>query len=377
MTTAEYRFTFGAAESRVFVGEKLPAPVDDWYEAPNALVVCDRNTEYLVRQFPKGREIPWCVLPAGEEAKTWESVKRILEAAYTAGLGRDGLILGVGGGVLTDIAGFAAAVYMRGVRLRLVSTTLLGMVDASVGGKTGFDLLGVKNLAGAFYPAEAVYMPLESLATLPRREWKSGMAEVIKTAILAGDREMVSRIRSFRDAYPGGIPDAGGKAGGGKAEDGNALGYLISRAVEIKGRIVEDDPKETGERRALLNLGHTFGHALEASAGLGRLTHGEAVAWGVVRACELGHALGLTAREQALEIRELIQSYGYTTEAPHPDMGDTDGYFRALEGDKKKKAGKLVFIVPVKGGAEKVTIDPEDLRFRAVLRSIINGDYHL
>ncbi|MDR0760289.1 MAG: 3-dehydroquinate synthase [Treponema sp.] len=371
MTKTEYRFTFGTVESRVYIGEKLPAPGDDLYGTSKALVVCDTNTEYLVRRFPKGREIPCCVLPAGEEAKTWESVEHVLEAAYTAGLGRDGLIIGAGGGVITDIAGFAAAIYMRGVRLRLVSTTLLGMVDASVGGKTGFDLLGVKNLAGAFYPAEAVYMPLESLATLPHREWKSGMAEVIKTAVLAGDREMVSRIRSFRDVYLGGILDAGGRD-----EARNDLGYLISRAVEIKGRIVEEDPKETGERRALLNLGHTFGHALEASAGLGRLTHGEAVAWGVIRACELGHALGLTALEQALEIRELIQSYGYTTEAPHPAMGNMDGYFRALEGDKKKKAGRLVFIVPAKRSAEKITIDPEDLRFRAVLRSIINGDYH-
>jgi 3-dehydroquinate synthase len=371
MTKTEYRFTFGTAESRVYIGETLPALGDELYRTLATLVVCDTNTEYLVRRFPKGREIPCCVLPAGEEAKTWESVERILEAAYAAGLGRDGLILGVGGGVITDIAGFAAAVYMRGVRLRLVSTTLLGMVDASVGGKTGFDLLGVKNLVGAFYPAEAVYIPLESLATLPHREWQSGMAEVIKIAVLAGDWEMFSRIRSFRDVYQRGIPSAGGKD-----EDRNELGYLISRAVEIKGRIVEEDPKETGKRRALLNLGHTFGHALEASAGLGRLTHGEAVAWGMIRACELGHVLGRTALEQALEIRELIQSYGYTTEAPHPAMGNTDEYFRALEGDKKKKAGKLVFIVPAKEGAEKVTIDPEDLRFRAILRSVINGDCH-
>ena len=372
MTKAEYGFTFGTAESRVYIGETLPASGDELYGTPKTLVVCDHNTEYLVRRFPNGREIPCCVLPAGEEAKTWESVERILEAAYTAGLGRDGLIVGVGGGVITDIAGFAAAVYMRGARLRLVSTTLLGMVDASVGGKTGFDLLGVKNLAGAFYPAEAVYMPLESLATLPRREWQSGMAEVIKTAILSGDREMVSRIRAFRDVYLREIPDAGGNG-----VAGDSLGYLISRAVEIKGRIVEEDPKETGDRRALLNLGHTFGHALEASAGLGRLTHGEAVAWGVIRASELGHALGVTPLEQALETRELIQSYGYRTEAPHPALGNTDDYFRALEGDKKKKAGKLVFIVPVRGSAEKVTLDPEDLRFRALLLSIINGVYQL
>jgi 3-dehydroquinate synthase len=363
----EYRFTFGTTESRVYIGETLPPSGDDLYETPKTLAVCDSNTEYLARRFPQGREIPCCVLPPGETAKTWESVERIQRAAYAAGLGRDGLIIGIGGGVITDVAGFAASIYMRGIRLRFISTTLLGMVDASVGGKTGIDLLGLKNLTGTFYPAEAVYMPLESLATLPPREWKSGLAEVIKTAVLSGDGEILSRLRAFQDAYLRGLPNAGTTG-----KDRADLEYLISRAVEIKGRIVEEDPRETGERRALLNLGHTFGHALEAAAGLGRLSHGEAVAWGIVRACELGHALGITAREQALEIRELIQSYEYTTEAPHPAMqGNTDEYFRALEGDKKKKDGKLVFIIPTAGIAKKVPLDPNDPR----LRSIINGEH--
>jgi 3-dehydroquinate synthase len=303
-------------------------------------------------------------------------VERILREAYAAGLGRDSHILGVGGGVITDIAGFAASAYMRGIGLHLVSTTLLGMVDASVGGKTGFDLFGAKNLAGAFYPAETVYMPLECLATLPPREWKSGLAEVIKTAIVADDREMYSRIDSFRDLYLTEILNTG-KGGKGITEfRSGGLAFLVSRAVEIKGRIVEEDPRETGERRALLNLGHTFGHALESSAGLGRLTHGEAVAWGMVRACELGHALGVTPRKQAMEIRELIRSYGYITEAPHPAMGSLEEYYRAIEVDKKKKAGKLVFIVPATGSAQKVTADPEDSRFRALLQAIIKGEYH-
>jgi 3-dehydroquinate synthase len=374
MTKREYRFTFGTVESRVYIEEELSLSGGGLYgtlAGGKTLIVCDGNTECLARRLiPKDREIPCCVLPPGEEAKTWESAERIQREAYAAGLGRDGLIIGAGGGVITDIAGFAASVYMRGVRLRLVSTTLLGMVDASVGGKTGIDLLGVKNLTGTFYPAEAVYMPLESLATLPPREWMSGFAEVIKTAILAGDGEMLSRIRSFRDSCLKGILNGGAfRADGG-------LEYLISRAVEIKGRIVEEDPKETGERRALLNLGHTFGHALESLAGLGRLTHGEAVAWGIVRACELGHALGLTPLEQALEIRDLIQSCGYAAAAPHPAAEDADEYFRVLGGDKKKKAGKLVFIVPAGKSARKTALDPEDPRFRAVLRSIISGEYH-
>jgi 3-dehydroquinate synthase len=371
VTVREYRFTFGTAESRVCIGEKLPFPGTETGGAETGLVVCDVNTEYIARRLPgKAR----CVLPAGEAAKTWESVERILRDAYAAGLGRDGGITGVGGGVVTDIAGFAASIYMRGIPLHLVSTTLLGMVDASVGGKTGFDLLGLKNLAGAFYPAGTVYMPLESLATLPLREWKSGLAEVIKTAILAGDREMLDGLYAFRDVYQREILDTPENRSELPAGE---LGFLISRAVEIKGRIVEEDPRETGEKRALLNLGHTFGHALEASAGLGRLTHGEAVAWGIIRACELGHAAGVTSREQALEIRDLLESYGYNTAAPHPVMGNPEDYYQALRGDKKKKGGKLVFIVPGKGSAQKLTVDPEDTRFFAVLQSIIKGEYQI
>jgi 3-dehydroquinate synthase len=383
MIKTEYRFTFGTTESRVCIGETLPLP-GEWGEAgksrtSRSLVVCDVNTEYIARRLPENDdppEGPCCVLPAGETAKTWESVDRILKDAYAAGLGRDSLIVGVGGGVITDIAGFAASVYMRGIGLRLVSTTLLGMVDASVGGKTGFDFGGIKNLAGTFYPAGTVYMPLDSLATLPPGEWKSGFAEIIKTAILADDREMLSRIDAYRDIYANILNAKDAKDKNRDEFKIGELGFLISRAVEIKGRIVEEDPRETGERRALLNLGHTFGHALESSAGLGHLTHGEAVAWGIIRASELGYALGVTSREQALEIGELIRSYGYITEAPHPAMGNREEYYRALEGDKKKKAGEMVFIVPGRGSAQKVIVDPKNLKSLAVLKSIINGEYH-
>jgi 3-dehydroquinate synthase len=246
------------------------------------------------------------------------------------------------------------------------------MVDASVGGKTGFDLLGIKNLAGAFYPAEAIYMPLETLSTLPGREWKSGFAELIKTAILSGDRDLFSRFQAMRNTAGEAM-----RAGEGmQAAPGDDLLYLIARAVEIKGRIVEEDPRETGQRRALLNLGHTFGHALEASAGFGRLSHGEAVAWGMVRACELGQALGVTSSEWAGEIRELLQSFGYTTTARHPAIGDPEEYCRALGGDKKKKDGKLVFVVPTDNGAKTIALKNGDPQLQTVLRPIINGEYN-
>jgi 3-dehydroquinate synthase len=352
----EFQFRFGEAESRVSIREQIPS-LEQILEPEDAgcLLVCDPRTEYIARRIMGGRELPLLVLPGGEEAKTWASVEGILRAAYAAGLGRDGLLVGVGGGVAGDLTAFAAAIYMRGARLCLVSTTLLGMVDAALGGKTGFDLFGIKNLAGAFFPAGRVFMPLESLETLPEAEWKSGMAELIKTAILDEDGRMFARLRDLGGLFPRGAR-------------GEELFPLIARAVEIKGGIVAGDPRETGGRRALLNLGHTFGHALEAAAGLGRVTHGEAVAWGMVRACELGRALGISPRERGREIQELLRDFRYEIQAPHPLAADTEALLHAMGGDKKKKGGRLVFVVPGEKGAQLTSgTVPEDL-VRATLR---------
>ncbi|MDR3162018.1 MAG: 3-dehydroquinate synthase [Spirochaetaceae bacterium] len=325
-----------------------------------SLLVCDPHTEALAAPILGDRDIPRCVLPPGETAKGWASVERILAAAAEAGLGRDGLFIALGGGVISDLTAFGASIFMRGCRLCIISTTLLGMADAALGGKTGFDLFGIKNLAGTFYPAEGIYMPLEALASLPQREWKSGMAEVIKTAIL-GDRALMDLLRS-----PGGDL----KGGDLLRTHREAVFELIAACVEIKGRIVEADPRETGTDRALLNLGHTFAHALESAAGLGNLSHGEAVAWGLVRSCELGLRLGITPEERAREISALIRSYGYETAAPHPLMGDGRSFMQALGGDKKKKAGTLNVVIPAARRALLVETGPEEQR---LLLPLING----
>jgi 3-dehydroquinate synthase len=306
--------------------------------AAQTLVVCDENTLSLARLIvPKG---PVCVLKAGESHKDWAAVESILRAAAGAGIGRDGLFIACGGGVVSDLCGFAASIYMRGLCFCTVSTTLLGMVDAAMGGKTGFDLMGIKNLAGTFYPARLVYLPIESLSTLPPVEWKSGMAELIKTAILDGEDFFRLLEKTFSPA------------------DSSQLAEAVSRAVAYKGRIVEEDPRETG-RRALLNLGHTFGHALESSAGLGTITHGEAVAWGMARACELGRQLGITPVDRAERIISLLKSYGYGT---GPLTGTINDFMDALGKDKKKKGGKSIFIIPNNTSAEILREPPpEDL----------------
>ncbi|GHV16728.1 3-dehydroquinate synthase [Spirochaetia bacterium] len=364
--TAEYEFHFGAAKTRLNLRETLPGLEQITASPPPSalLLVCDPNTAPLARRIMGGAEIPLCILPGGEAEKNWAAVERILKSACDAALGRDSLFIGIGGGVVTDLTAFAASAYMRGTGLALVPTTLLGMVDAALGGKAGFDLFGIKNLAGSFYPASQVVISLEALATLPAAEWKSGMAELIKTAILDETGEMFTLLESLAGECtrnPGGL----------LSQNREALFRLVSRAVEIKGRIVEADPRETGTDRALLNLGHTFGHALEAAAGLGSLSHGEAVAWGMVRACELGEALSRTPTNRGRAIRNLIAAYGYETRSPHPLGNDTAAFFRALSGDKKRRAGTVRFVVPDANRAQLVSLDIQDSQ----LRAIIDGDF--
>ncbi|MDR2376724.1 MAG: 3-dehydroquinate synthase [Treponema sp.] len=342
------RFNFGASPQDIVITgplPPLPAILDEWtaLQTPpsRVLIVCDEHTQPLARSITNPEESPFCVLEPGETRKDWSAVEQILRSAHNAGLDRDSLFIACGGGVVSDLAGFAASVYMRGVQLCVISTSLLGMVDAAVGGKTGCDLFGIKNLAGSFYPARLVYLPVDSLATLPPAEWKSGMAELIKTAILIHDDEDLFRLLQTG-------PDLSGQA----------LRTALAQAVAYKGRIVEEDPRETKGRRILLNLGHSFGHALESSSGLGQISHGQAVAWGIARACELGESLGITPPQRARRILSLLKTYGYETAAPHPRMGNPARFMEALSRDKKNRRGKAVFIIPAATGAETLTDPP-------------------
>jgi 3-dehydroquinate synthase len=378
-------FQFGGFSSSVHISRELPSLelMAEHYRQGGAffkpLIICDENTRPLAEKIAEkggpardsgGGEIPYCVLKPGEQAKNWASVEAILRAAVRGGLGRDGLFIGIGGGVIGDLTAFSASIYMRGCGLCLVSTTLLGMVDASLGGKTGFDLFDMKNLAGTFYPARHIYMPLDSLKTLPPEEWKSGMAELIKNVILEGG-DFADLLESLREGFPpacfaSGFPQQ--FITHVLENSGEPLFNCISRAVALKGRIVEADPRESGGERRLLNLGHTFAHALESSAGLGRLSHGEAVAWGMARAGELGVSLGVSPRKRGEEINALLRSFGYLIDAPHPLMGDEGAFLKALNTDKKKRGGKIMYIVPDSQSACPVTVDGESL-----LKQIING----
>jgi len=361
MTSEHLHFNFGAFNTSAHIASKLPSIGEiagDFggnYFKP--LLVCDGNTEYLaakIRGDNSNAEVPICTLEPGESHKNWQTVEAILRSAHDAGLGRDGTFIGVGGGVVGDLCAFAASIYMRGCSLALVSTTLLGMVDASLGGKTGFDLFNKKNLAGTYYPARHVYMPMESLTTLPPPEWRSGMAELIKTAILDGN--------NFLDELTN--PS--------NTQDTARLANFISRAARYKGGIVAEDPQEMGNKRVLLNLGHTFGHALESTAGLGTISHGEAVAWGIARSCDLGLALGITPHARAEKIKSILTAYNYERGAPHPLMKNADAFIQALGSDKKKRGGNLTFIVPDEHSARPVAVDSTS--HMDTVRRIITGE---
>ena len=291
-------------------------------DAVDGIIVTDENT----RGFAEDSPLLVVQLESGERHKNWASVQRILEEALGAGLGRDSVILGCGGGVLCDMAAFAASVYMRGCRLFLVPTTLLAMVDASIGGKTGIDFLGTKNTVGTFYPAEEVRIHLGYLESLPEREFRPGMAEVIKHGLL-GDATL-HRILSERISAVLG-------------RDPETLTEIVDRAINVKLPIVEADLRESGSR-AHLNLGHTFAHALEAATGFAEWTHGEAVAWGIGKAMSMGVMLGVTDSAYAREVRELMSAYEYRLEAPGVP---TDALIAAMMSDKKKRRGTPRFVL--------------------------------
>lgn len=282
---------------------------------------------------------PALTLPAGEKHKTLENVSRILQAALDAGLGRDGTLVAVGGGVICDMTAMAASLYMRGCGLELVPTTLLAMVDAAFGGKTGVDFSGYKNMVGTFYPASRVLIRPDFLSSLPEREFFSGLAEAIKTAAI-GDPGLLSILEDRKSDVVSRHPEV--------------LSEIVRRCLAVKGSVVTGDFRERGTR-AVLNLGHTFGHALESCTGFTEWTHGEAVAWGICRALDAGLALGLTEKGYAKRLRSLIKRYGYRMEADVP----VDRLMDAMRRDKKVRESRIRLVVPHEAGEVKI-VEAED-----------------
>ncbi len=300
------------------VAELLPRLIEDR--------VCHAVTDNeVLRHHPHlFSSMPYSLIEQGEEHKTLKSVNDLYGNFIDGSIDRHSLIIGIGGGIVTDVAGFAAATYMRGVNFGAIPTTLLAQVDASVGGKTGVNINGYKNMAGVFAQPTFVICDVELLNTLPDREFRAGMAEVIKAAVI-GDEELFGMLEC-NDITT-------------LRSNSALMEQIICRAVKVKAEIVTRDEREAGERR-LLNLGHTFAHAIESTGK--RLNHGEAVAIGIGIATRIAESIGYIATCDAQRIVELLKRYGLSIELPSPIQDILDVIYH----DKKRDNNTLWLILP-------------------------------
>jgi 3-dehydroquinate synthase len=302
-----------------------------------------------VRLALRGARVAEIVVPHGEQAKSWETLNRVFDALLEARCGRDTLIVALGGGVIGDLAGFAAAVYQRGVAFVQVPTTLLAQVDSSVGGKTAINHALGKNMIGAFHQPRAVISDVATLDTLPERELRAGLAEVIKHG-LALDAAFVEWLERNIEVL--------------RARQREPLIHAVRRSCELKARIVAEDERESGAR-ALLNFGHTFGHAIEAATGYGPWLHGEAVAAGMVMAAELSALMGHLRKIEVSRVRELLKRAGLPVKGP---AVAPERLLELMTLDKKAAKGRTRFVVLEAIGRAVLRADIDDA---AVRRAVV------
>jgi 3-dehydroquinate synthase len=288
-------------------------------------------------------------IPDGEEYKSLLWVEHILTELLKARLDRGSVLVALGGGVVGDIAGFAASLYMRGIRFVQVPTTLLSQVDSSVGGKTGVNHPLGKNMIGTFWQPSLVWIDVDTLKSLPKKELLAGLSEVIKYGVI-WDANLFDYLADNRDGL--------------LALDVKTLTHIITRSCEIKAEVVSKDEREAG-LRSILNYGHTIGHAIESTAGYGRYLHGEAIAIGMNLEARLSHALGILAEADVSRIKGIMDAYGLPTTLP-ADI-DTNDMLNAMEIDKKALAGKLRFTLPERVGSVKLLVEVERERILEVL----------
>jgi 3-dehydroquinate synthase len=273
------------------------------------------------------------IVPDGEEYKNMESVGKIYEALLRTRLDRKSTVIALGGGVVGDMAGFAASTYMRGIDFVQVPTTLLAQVDSSVGGKTGVNHALGKNMIGTFWQPRLVWIDIGTLATLPRREFLAGLAEVIKYGVI-WDADLFDFLATNREKILG--------------LDGPSLTHIIGRSCQIKSEVVSRDERESG-LRAVLNYGHTIGHAVETVTGYKSFLHGEAVAIGMYLEARLSAMFGIIGNEEVEAIRSLIEAYGLSCGLPAGT--DLNLLFSAMQLDKKTVSGEMKFILPERIGS--------------------------
>jgi 3-dehydroquinate synthase len=306
-------------------------------ESRKAGIVTDRHVarHYLpktIRSLKReGFEPTPIILAPGERTKTFSTVGAILDVLAKKKFERKSLLIALGGGVIGDLAGFAAAIYQRGIPFVQIPTTLVAQVDSSVGGKTGVDHRLGKNLIGAFHQPRAVLIDPATLKTLPSREWVAGLAEVIKYGIIADEKFFAFLEQSIEPLL--------------RFEEQTVL-RVIARSCEIKAQVVAEDERET-DRRRILNYGHTLGHALESLGGYRRMIHGEAVGIGLVQEADLAHHLGICERNVVARIQALVRRAGLSETMPKVSFRSL---WEAMQHDKKVVSGKVIGVWPVRIG---------------------------
>ena len=293
-----------------------------------------------------GVEVDLMVVEPGEATKSIDSAAALWEKLLAVGADRKSVVVAVGGGVVGDLAGFIAATYARGIRFFQVPTTLLAQVDSSVGGKVGINLPEAKNMVGAFLQPLGVLIDTATLETLDPREYRAGLGEVVKYGVI-----LDAELFDYLEANVAGLLEA----------DHDVLGHVIARCCRLKADVVEQDEREESGLRAVLNYGHTFGHAFEALLGYGELLHGEAVAIGMLCASRLAERLGRVDAELTARQHKLLSALGLPTEVPRLDG---DRILRSMMHDKKVQHGRLRFVLPdALGHVELVgDVDAEDVR---------------
>lgn len=344
----------------VYIGDglldmpELSGVLADFVSDRKVLLVCDSNTAPLYGGRAEqtltraGASVIRHVIPSGEEHKTFRTAEEICRAAAQAGLDRGSCFFGLGGGVVTDLTGFAASIFMRGIPFISCPSTLLAMIDAGIGGKTGADLPEGKNLIGTFWQPRAVLADVSMLRTLPPEQLRCGCAELVKHAILF-DPEL---FRELEEHVSGLLTNS----------DPARAVRLITRSSEWKASVVSGDEREAG-RRALLNFGHSFGHAIEKLYEY-RMGHGDAVAIGMVMASALAERLGILRKEDALRIGRLLQTCGL----PRRVSGlRPEDILHAMRGDKKNIGGHTRLILPHRIGEAQIHKDtPDDLLLKVI-----------
>ena len=299
----------------------------------NAIYIFDENTRPLL-DLDSARCL---TLDSGEENKNYQSIDKIIRFALSRGCARDTIFVAIGGGVVCDMTAFASSIFMRGARVVLVPTTLLSMVDASVGGKTGIDYMGYKNLIGSFFPAEDILITLECLKSLDEEQFVSGLGEVVKHAFLAKDEELFNFLLNERESI--------------LSRELSSLCTVVRLSLDVKKYYIEADPEERRGIRSFLNLGHTFSHALETCTNYA-ISHGKGVAWGLKRAFDVSLNLGLCSESYYGKALSLLSLYPFDIDA-QLDVSMLPSYMEAIKKDKKRKDGSVKFVL-VKGQGELV-----------------------